>query len=226
MVTMAPKAAVLHLVLVPLLSLLLLLPFSSLALTQDFCVASLLLPDTPSGYPCKPKLAVTANDFYTDVLARPGPVFAPFNTSLASANVKQVPGMNGLGISATRVDILPGGVVPLHTHPEASEFIYVLNGTMLAGFISAETNVAYTKTLNKGDLYVFPQGLLHFQINLGDTTAVAINAYSSHNPGLQITDFALFANRLPADVVSKVTFITREEVERLKALFGQRQVPS
>ncbi|CAL5012872.1 unnamed protein product [Urochloa decumbens] len=223
---MAPKAAVLHLVLVlvPLLSLL--LPFSSLALTQDFCVANLLLPDTPSGYPCKPKLAVAANDFYTDVLSRPGPVFAPFNTSLASANVKQVPGMNGLGIGATRVDILPGGVVPLHTHPEASEFIYVLDGTMLAGFVSAETNAAYTKTLNKGDLYVFAQGLLHFQINLGNTTAVAINAYSSHNPGLQITDFALFANRLPADVVSKVTFITKEEVERLKALFGQRQVPS
>ncbi|TKW10654.1 hypothetical protein SEVIR_6G180100v4 [Setaria viridis] len=222
---MAPKAAVLHLVLVPLLSLLL-LPFSSLALAEDFCVANLLLPNTPSGYPCKPKALVNANDFYTDDLSRSGPVFSPFNTGLAPANVKQVPGLNGLGISATRVDIGVGGVVPLHTHPEGSELIFVVEGTISVGFISAETNTAYTKTLNKGDLFVFPQGLLHFQINIGNTTAVAINAYSSSNPGLQITPYALFGDTLRADVVSKVTFINEAEVRKEKAEFGIRAIPS
>jgi quercetin dioxygenase-like cupin family protein len=217
------KAAVL---LVPLLSLLLLLPFSSLALTQDFCAANLGLPDTPSGYPCKPKPLVTANDFYTNALAQSGPVFSPFNTGLATANVKQVPGLNGLGISATRVDILPGGVVPLHTHPEASEIIYVVEGNISVGFVSAETNVAYTKTLKKGDLFVFPQGLVHYQINVGGTTAVAINAYSNANPGLQLITYVLFASILPADVVSKVTYISEAEVRNEKAKFGIRAVPS
>ncbi|PUZ51802.1 hypothetical protein GQ55_6G219000 [Panicum hallii var. hallii] len=222
---MAPRAAaVLRLALVPSL-LSLLLPFS-LALTQDFCVANLLLPDTPAGYPCKPKPLVTAADFHSAALARPGPVIPPFNTSLASAGVMQFPGVNGLGVSCTRVDILPGGVVPLHSHPEASEIIIVFDGTILAGFVSAETNVAYTRTVRKGELFVFPKGLQHFQINTGETTAVAFNAYSSANPGLQITDYALFGNLLPADVVTKVTFIREAEVRRLKAFFGPSAVPS
>jgi len=220
---MAPKTAVVHLVLVPLLSLI--LPFSSLALAQDFCVADMARPDTPSGYPCKPKALVDSNDFYSDALSKPGPVIVPFNVGLASATVKQYPGLNGLGLAATRVDFLPGGVVPLHTHPEASELLFVVEGKLSAGFISADTNIPYVKTLNKGDLFVFPQGLLHFQYNIGNSTAIAFAAYSSPNPGLQITDFALFGNALPADVVAKLTFIVRAEVERLKRFFGIVSVP-
>ncbi|EES15103.1 germin-like protein 8-13 [Sorghum bicolor] len=220
---MAPKAAPVHLVLVPLHSLV--LPFSSLALTQDFCVADLLRPATPSGYPCKPKALVGSDDFYSDALAKPGPVIQPFNTGLASATVKQFPGVNGLGISATRVDIKPGGVVPMHTHPEASELIFVIQGNISAGFISAETNKAYVKKLGKGDLFVFPQGLLHFQYNIGNSTAIAFNAYSSPDPSLQIYDYALFGNTLSVEYVAKGTFIDRKEIMRLKALFGIVSVP-
>jgi quercetin dioxygenase-like cupin family protein len=226
-VDMAPsKAVVAHLVVLLVPCLLSLLPFSSLALTQDLCVANMLLPDTPSGYPCKPKGLVSSDDFYSDALARPGPVIAPFNTSLASAAVKQLPGLNGLGIAATRVDVQPGGVVPMHNHPEASELIFLLEGTLFAGFISAETNKAYVKSLKKGDLYVFPQGLLHFQFNTGNTTATAISAYSNQNPGLQIAVYALFGNTLTVETVNKTTFVTKEEVMRLKDLFGQSSVPS
>ncbi|KAF8646703.1 hypothetical protein HU200_065705 [Digitaria exilis] len=224
---MAPKATtMLHLLLfaVPFLSQL--LPFSSLALTQDFCVANLHLPDTPSGYPCKPKALVTADDFHSSALAQPGPTVAPFNTSLASANVNQYPALNGLGISATRVDIHPGGVVPLHSHPEASELLFVLEGNLSAGFVSAGTNVAYVKTVGKGEMFVFPQGLLHFQYNLGNTTAVAFAAYSSPNPALQIADYAMFGSSLTVDVVNKVTFIKKEEIMSLKRFFGPSAVPS
>ncbi|CAO2188490.1 unnamed protein product [Urochloa humidicola] len=222
---MAPKAAVLHLVLVPLLSLLL-LPYSSLALTQDFCVANLLLPDTPAGYPCKPKLLITADDFHSRAVAQPGQLFRPFNTSLASADVKKFPAVNGLDISFTRVDIRRGGVVPLHSHPEGSEIILVTEGSLVAGFISAETNVAYTKRVNKYEMFLFPRGLLHFQINDGDTTAVAFNAYSSAHPSLQILDYVLFGNDLPVEVVNNVTFISKEEIIKLKKFFGPSAVPS
>ncbi|CAL5001733.1 unnamed protein product [Urochloa decumbens] len=216
------------------LFLLVLLPFSSDALkVQDFCIANLLLPSTPAGYPCKPRALATANDFYFRGLASPGPTvppkgkpLPPFNAALASAYVAQFPALNGLGIGATRVDIARGSVVPLHAHPEGSEILFVLEGTLSAGFVGAETNAAYTKTLNKGDLFVFPQGLLHYQYNLGNATAVVFSAYSSSDPGLQVTDFALFANLLPADVVSKVTFITEAEVMRLKRFFGIRSLPT
>ena len=147
--------------LVPLLFLL--LPFSTVALAQDFCVANLLLSDTPSGYPCKPEALVTAADFSYNGLAKPGPTVTPFNTGLANALVPQYPAVNGLGISASRIDIYPGGVVPLLTHPGATELLFVLSGTMVAGFVSAERNTVYVKTLHKGDIFVFPKGLLHFQ---------------------------------------------------------------
>lgn len=204
-------------VLVPLLFL---VPFSALALTQDFCVANLLLSGTPSGYPCKPEQLVTASDFSNSGLARPGPTIQPFNTGLASASVAQYPALNGLGISATRFDIYPGGVVPLLTHPRATELLFVLEGSMVAGLISAARNAVYIKTLRKGDLFVFPKGLLHFQYNPGNTTTTGFSAYSSSDPGLQIVDWALFKNDLPSQIINNVTFISIPEIQRLKKLFG------
>ncbi|CAO2202139.1 unnamed protein product [Urochloa humidicola] len=196
-----------------------LLPFS-LALNQDFCVADLPRGDTPAGYPCKPQATITADDFYYRGLGTTGPTINPFNIGLSSAFVTRFPGVNGLGISAARVDFAPGGVVPLHSHPGGTELLFVIEGTVSAGFITSLTNKVFTKTLYKGDLMVFPQGLLHFQYNLGNDTAVALSSYSSANPGLMILDFALFANDLPTDVVSKVTVLDDLEVRKLKALFG------
>ncbi|CAO2188496.1 unnamed protein product [Urochloa humidicola] len=202
------------------LLLLSLLPFSSLALNQDFCVADLPRGDTPAGYPCKPQATVIADDFYYRGLGTTGPTINPFNIGLSSAFVTRFPGVNGLGISAARVDFAPGGVVPLHSHPGGTELLFVIEGTISAGFITSLTNKVFTKTLYKDDLMVFPQGLLHFQYNLGNDTAVALSSYSSANPGLMILDFALFANDLPTDVVSKVTVLDDLEVRKLKALFG------
>ena len=213
------KAVLLLLVLVAPL-MISLLPFSSLALNQDFCIADLARGDTPAGYPCKPQTGVTADDFCYRGLNTTGPTINPFNIGLSSAFVNRFPGVNGLGISAARVDFAPGGIVPLHSHPGGTELLFVIEGAISAGFISSLTNQVYVKTLYKGDLMVFPQGLLHFQYNLGDDTAVALSSYSSANPGLMILDFALFANNLPSDVVSKVTVLDELEVRKLKALFG------
>ncbi|TVU05620.1 hypothetical protein EJB05_48789, partial [Eragrostis curvula] len=215
--TMAKQALIVVLLLVPLLFL---LPVSTLALAQDFCVANLLQSQTPSGYPCKPELLVTSNDFVNHGLAEPGLLIPPFKTRLASALVTQFPAVNGLGISATRFDVLPGGVVPMLTHPGATELLLVVEGQMIAGFVSADRNQVYIKALEKGDLFVFPQGLLHFQYNPANTTAVGFSAYSSSNPGLQIVDWALFKNNLASKIINNVTFIDFPEIRRLKALFG------
>ncbi|KAL6858784.1 hypothetical protein ACP4OV_017786 [Aristida adscensionis] len=213
------KQAVLFLVLgVPLLSL---LPSPSLARTQEFCVGDLARGDTPAGYLCKPEASVTADDFYYRGLATTGPAVAAFKVSFSSAFVTRFPAVNGLGISAARADLAPGGIVPLHWHPTGgTELLYVLDGAMVCGFISAASNRVFSKTLHKGDLMALPQGLPHFQYNVGHTTAVALSSYSSPNPGLQILDFALFANDLPSEVVSKVTVLDELEVRKLKALFG------
>ncbi|CAN1166841.1 Germin-like protein 8-14 [Linum perenne] len=206
----------------PILLLLLLLAIISptTALVQDFCVADLKSADTPSGYPCKSPMSVSVNDFVFSGLASPGNTTNLIKAAVTPGFVSQFPGVNGLGLSIARLDLAVDGVIPLHTHPVASEVLLVLQGTICAGFVSSGANKVYFKSLQKGDAMVFPQGLLHFQFNSGKTPAAAFVSLSSPNPGLQITDFALFANDLPSEIVEKVTFLDDAQVKKLKGVLG------
>uniref|UniRef100_A0A5B6Z3H6 Germin-like protein n=1 Tax=Davidia involucrata TaxID=16924 RepID=A0A5B6Z3H6_DAVIN len=192
---------------------------SSHASVQDFCVGDLAMSDGPAGYPCKKPAKVTVNDFVYSGLGIAGNTSNLIKAAVTPAFTAQFPGVNGLGISIARLDLAVGGVVPMHTHPGASELLLVLQGTICAGFISS-ANTVYFKSLNKGDIMVFPQGLLHFQINSGGTPALAFASFSSPNPGLQILDFALFANDLPTELVVKTTFLDIYQVKKLKGVLG------
>ena len=44
-------------------------------------------------------------------------------------------------------------------------------------------NRLFFKVLKKGDIFVFLQGLIHFQLNVGKMNAVAFSALVSHNAG-------------------------------------------
>ncbi|XP_027337332.1 auxin-binding protein ABP19b-like [Abrus precatorius] len=183
---------------------------------NDFCVANLTGPETPSGYLCKSTNTVTSSDFKYSGLT-PGNPSSTYNIALTTAFVDQFPAVNGLYISMARVDMGVGGVVPVHTHPGGNEMILVLQGKIIAGFITS-TNV-YMNILGPGDVMVFPQGQLHFQINNGTTKAVVISAYSSPRPRINIVLNLLFAN-LPADIIAAITKISPPEVQKLKAQFG------
>ncbi|KAJ8648349.1 hypothetical protein MRB53_001372 [Persea americana] len=199
--------------------LLQLLIFSSHAAVQDFCVGDLTGPEGPAGYSCKKPATVTVDDFVFSGLGMPGNTTNIIKAAVTPAFSAQFPGVNGLGISIARLDLAAGGVIPLHTHPGGSEVLVVVEGSILAGFISSANSVYY-KILKKGDLMVFPRGLLHFQINAGGVPAVAFPSFSSPSPGLQITAFALFANDLPSVLVEKTTFLDDAQVKKLKAVLG------
>ncbi|KAJ4833235.1 Glycerophosphodiester phosphodiesterase [Turnera subulata] len=194
--------------------------FSSSVDAADFCVAKLKGAGSPSGYACRPPTKVTADDFVFSGLGVAGNTSNIISAAVTPAFVQQFPGTNGLGISAARLDLAPGGVVPMHTHPAATELLCVTAGKIQAGFISSSANQVYVKTLNTGDVMLFPQGLLHFQINAGGKPAAAIVSFNSPEPGLQITDFALFANDLPTDLVVKTTFLDAATVKKLKGVLG------
>ena len=44
--------------------------------------------------------------------------------------------------------------------------------------------------------------------------------FSSASPGLQILDFALFANDLPTELVASTTFLEPAVVKKLKSVLG------
>ncbi|KAJ9686439.1 hypothetical protein PVL29_015372 [Vitis rotundifolia] len=107
-----------------------------------------------------------------------------------------------------RADIAPGGVVPMQTHPGASEIILIAKGSVTAGLISSD-NTVYLKTLKEGGYHGFP------------SRALLWVSFCSSNPGLQILNNALFSNNLPSELIDKTTFLDDDdEVKRLKALLG------
>ncbi|KAI4344597.1 hypothetical protein L6164_011804 [Bauhinia variegata] len=193
--------------------------YSSHALVQDFCVADYTAPVGPAGYSCKKPAKVTADDFAFSGLGIPGNTSNIIKAAVTPAFDAQFPGLNGLGISAARLDLAVGGVIPLHTHPAASELLIVVQGSICAGFIASDNSV-YLKTLKRGDIMVFPQGLLHFQINAAPVPALAVVTFSSPNPGLQILDFALFKSSFPTELIVKTTFLDEAQVKKLKGVLG------
>ncbi|KAJ9697169.1 hypothetical protein PVL29_009094 [Vitis rotundifolia] len=197
-----------------------LLVSSSHAAIQDFCVADLTAPQGPEGYTCKTPAEVTADDFVYSGLRQPGNTSSSiFNASINSASVHKFPVLNGLGVSVARADVAPGGVLPLHTHPGGTEIILVGRGAVTAGLISSD-NTVYVKTVEEGDIMVFPQGLLHFLVNSGGTEALIWVSFSSPSPGLQVLNTALFGNNLDSDLLEKITLLGDDEVQRLKGIFG------
>ncbi|XP_061339061.1 auxin-binding protein ABP19a-like [Gastrolobium bilobum] len=195
-----------------------LLPTSLNASILDFCVADLKGAENPSGYPCKSPASLTVDDFvFSNLIA--GNTSNFFKGALTPAFVDEFPGVNGLGFSVARLDIEEGGVIPMHSHSGASELIIIEQGHVTAGFISSDNSV-FVKTLTKGDIMIFPQGLLHFQINAGRGRATAILTFSSPNPGSQILDLALFGNNLDSALVAKTTFLDPAQVKKLKGFFG------
>ncbi|CAN1827310.1 Germin-like protein [Linum perenne] len=185
----------------------------------DFCIADLTY-QTASGYACKNPSNVTADDFVFTKLTAGGNTTNPNKGAAVIGFVQQFPALNGLGLSIIRADLEPGGAIPLHTHPAATEMIYIVEGTITAGFISGQSNVAFVKKLSKGEVMVFPRGMMHFQVNTGNVHATGIATFSSDEPGVQLVSSALFGNSFPSELVQKTTSIGDAEVKRLKALLS------
>ncbi|URE04264.1 Polyketide cyclase / dehydrase and lipid transport [Musa troglodytarum] len=185
---------------------------------QDICVAD-LVGVRVNGFACKPAATVTEADFFFQGLAKPG---AATNTTMGSlvtaANVEKIPGLNTLGVSMSRVDYAPGGLNPPHTHPRATEIVFVLEGTLDVGFITT-ANKLIAKTITKGDVFVFPRGLVHFQKNNADVPAAALAAFNSQLPGTQSLAATLFAATpsVPDHVLTKAFQIGTKEVEKIKS---------
>ncbi|KAI6677491.1 hypothetical protein NL676_038287, partial [Syzygium grande] len=147
----------------------------------------------------------------------------PLGSKVTLAFVDQFPGLNTLGISMARIDFAPGGLNPPHTHPRGSEILVVAEGTLLVGFVTSNqlNNTLFTKVLYKGDVFAFPIGLIHFQLNIGKTPALAFAALSSQNPGVITIANAVFGSKplISADILTKAFQVDKKVVDYLQAQF-------
>ncbi|KAG2693109.1 hypothetical protein I3843_08G078700 [Carya illinoinensis] len=185
---------------------------------QDICVADLKSKIKVNGFVCKADADVTAADFTTDDLAKPGLINSSFGSVVTPANVMQVPGLNTLGVSLARIDYAPGGLNPPHTHPRATETIFTLEGELLVGFITT-ANKLISKTIKTGEIFVFPRGLVHFQKNNGNKPASVISGFNGQLPGTQVIATSLFAASppVPDDVLEIAFQVDAKVVDEIKA---------
>ena len=170
-----------------------------------------------NGFACKDEANITASDFFFGGLAKAGVINNTVGSVVTAANVEKIPGLNTLGVSLSRIDYKPGGLNPPHTHPRATEVVFVLEGQLDVGFITT-ANKLIAKTIKEGEIFVFPKGLVHFQKNNGDKPAAVISAFNSQLPGTLSIAAALFTATpaVPDDVLSQAFQIDTEEVDNIK----------
>ncbi|KAM3345777.1 hypothetical protein ACQJBY_020359 [Aegilops geniculata] len=192
---------------------------------QDFCVADNSSRVLVNGFVCKDPNAVTAEDFFLAAkLDMPRDTkMSKVGSNVTLINVMKIAGLNTLGISLARIDYAPLGENPPHTHPRATEILTVLEGTLYVGFVTSNPeNKLFSKELRKGDVFVFPQGLVHFQFNPNPyKPAVAIAALSSQNPGAITIANTVFGSKpmISDDVLAKAFQVEKKTVDWLQAQF-------
>ncbi|KAB2015688.1 hypothetical protein ES319_D08G042800v1 [Gossypium barbadense] len=175
-------------------------------LLQDLCVANKAAGIKVNGFPCKDEANVTEADFFYSGLANPGVINNSVGSVATGANVEKISGLNTLGVSLARIDYAP-----------ATEIIFVLDGELDVGFITT-SNKLISKSVKKGDIFVFPRGLVHFQKNNGDKSASVIAGFNSQLPGTQSIAATLFTSTpaVPDNVLTKTFQIGTKEVDKIK----------
>ncbi|KAL3727933.1 hypothetical protein ACJRO7_032645 [Eucalyptus globulus] len=189
---------------------------------QDICVV-VLEPHNAlfvNGNFCKNPSLTTADDFFLSGFQVPRSTANPVGSNVTQVTVDLIP---GLGISLACIDYGIGGLNPPHIHPRGTEVLLVLEGTLYLGFVMSNqlNNTFFEKVIHPGDVFVFPIGMIHFQLNIGKTNVVAISSLSSQNPGVITVANALFNAKphISPEVLAKGFQVDEKLVETLQKKF-------
>ncbi|KAL8211564.1 hypothetical protein R6Q57_006001 [Mikania cordata] len=192
---------------------------------QDYCVAQTQGSQTffLNGAPCINPADASPSHFTTSALSKPGNTAAnPLGFNVTLTTIRNLPGMNTLGLTMARVDIAGNGLVPPHTHPRASEVTILVKGSLLVGFVDT-SNRLFTQQLREGEAFVFPKGLMHFLYNLDSkASALAISGLTSQNPGAQLASASTFTTKpnIPDEILKKAFQINDQDVTRIRRNLG------
>lgn len=187
---------------------------------KDFCVADTKKSRSAgfeiNGLPCKDAAKVIAADFKSSLLVKAGNTSNALGSALTIGTASSFPALNTQGLSFARIDYAKGGTVQPHYHPRASEVLFVMKGSLLAGFIDTN-NKLFAETLREGEMFVFPQGMLHFIQNTGNGAAASLSSLDSQNPGGVLVAKAVFGAKpsVLETVLAKAFKISVSEVHSI-----------
>lgn len=196
---------------------------------QDFCIPnprfSGSFRSTVHGVltilPCKNSSEVTTDDFVFSGMKAAGN-FSDTGLAVVPASPTNFPGLNTLGMSFVRADIEVGGINPPHFHPRGTELAYVIEGRVYSGFVDS-SNKVFARVLEQGEVMVFPRGLVHFLMNVGDKTATLFGSFNSQNPGLQKIPSAVFGSGIDEELLHKAFGLTPKQIGTLRRRFDPKK---
>ncbi|XP_026439696.1 germin-like protein 9-3 [Papaver somniferum] len=131
--------------------------------------------------------------------------------------MKEFPALNGQSVSMAILDYPAGSVNPPHTHPRSAELLFVVDGILDVGFIDT-TNMLFTQTLQSGDMFIFPKGLVHFQYNKNATEpATAVSAFGSANAGTVSVPMSVVATGIDDAILAESFKTDVATIQKIKA---------
>ncbi|KAL7202247.1 hypothetical protein ACSBR1_033842 [Camellia fascicularis] len=144
----------------------------------------------------------------------------PSTFKVTKATMAEFAALNDQSVSMVVLQFPAGSVNPLRTHPRSAELLFVVEGNMEVGFVDT-TNKLYTQTLQVGDMFVFPKGLVHYQYNVDATNeAATISALGSANAGTVSTPVTLFATGIYDGILAKSFKTNVATIQKLKTGLG------
>ncbi|XP_076946338.1 germin-like protein 9-3 [Bidens hawaiensis] len=178
-------------------------------------------PDILSDFILPPGNTTVDGNFFTYTGMRvllDAPV--PKSFKVLKASMAEFPALNGQSVSYAVLDFPPNSVNPPHTHPRASELLFLIDGTLEVGFVDT-TNKLFTQTLQTGDIFVFPKGLVHFQYNSDKKyEAFAVSAFGSANAGTISVPNSVFNSTIDDEVLALSFKTDVYTIQKIKAGLG------
>lgn len=163
-------------------------------------------PDILFDYILPTNVTVADGNFFTHTKIR-GFFDGGVDSKAMAASMAEFPALNGQSVSLSVLRLAPGGVSPPHTRPHATGLFFVLEGQVEVGFVDT-TNKLYTQSLQTGDMFIFPKGLVHYQYNADSKNpATAVAAFGSASAATVSVPASLFGANVD-DVVLAKTFKT------------------
>ncbi|XP_027348540.1 putative germin-like protein 9-2 [Abrus precatorius] len=144
----------------------------------------------------------------------------PPTFKVTKASMAEFPALMGQSVSYAVLQYPNGSINPPHTHPRSAELLFVVEGALQVGFVDT-TNKLYTQSLQTGDMFVFPKGLVHFQHNADEKNpAVAISAFGSANAGTISLPNTLFNTSIDDTVLALAFKTDVATIQNLKKRFA------
>ncbi|KAF9594396.1 hypothetical protein IFM89_030998 [Coptis chinensis] len=141
----------------------------------------------------------------------------PATFKVTKATFLEFPALLGQSVSLAVLQFPAGSTNPPHSHPRSAELLFVIDGSLEVGLIDT-TNKLYNQTLQEGDMFVFPKGLVHYQYNANtQEAATAVSAFGSANAGAVSVPASVFTTGIDDSILAKAFKTDVTTIQKLKA---------